>query len=296
MTRRPQPSTVPETAARGIGDNAPPPKAPTKEQLQAQLEVNHDALAVRWEEIAKGWTRFLEQFPTITTEDVQAKASDFLDVMRKFVSACERAHGTEKEPWLLLGRTVDGHFNSLMFGAHPDAKLPVGSPAPKRRGDPQSPSMMVQLRQMMTDFALREEERKREAARLEAQRKAAEAQAALDAAEAAAAKNAPVEEVAEKLDAAAEQARVAERAQAHAEAPAAVHSRVHGEFGSHASLRTIWSWYESESDLMALVKAVAAGEAPLRYLDWNRTNIGTAVRSEKIHTIPGCAIREVKSI
>lgn len=295
MTRRPQ-STVPETTSRGIGDNAPPPRAPTKEELQASLDTDHAALVKRRDEIATGWQRFLQQFPTIATEDVQAKASDFLDVMRKYISACERAHGTEKEPWLVLGKTVDGHFNSLMYAAHPDAKLPVGSPAPKRRGDPQSPSMMVQLRQMMTDFALREEDRKREAARLEAQRKAAEAQAALDAAEAAAAKNAPVAEVAEKMEAAAEQAAVAERAEAHAAAPAAVHTRVHGEFGSVASLRTSWQWYESESDLMALVKAVAAGEAPLRYLDWNRTNIGTAVRSEKIHEIPGCAIREVKSI
>ena len=61
------------------------------------------------------------------------------------------------------------------------------------------------------------------------------------------------------------------------------------------TLKTTWKFDPEASDLMRLVKAVAAGQAPLYYLTFATVRINVAVRTEKVRAIPGCAITEHKS-
>ena len=52
----------------------------------------------------------------------------------------------------------------------------------------------------------------------------------------------------------------------------------------------------TNASLMELVRAVARGEAPLEYLPVRETPINYAVRSEKVRSIPGVPVVEVRSI
>lgn len=253
---------------RGIGDNAPKPLTP--EQVSAWLADTCADLTKRQREILAGIERFLRQYPTIPSEEIQAKASDFAGqrgAIASFITAAGARHKTEKQPFLDGGRAVDGFFKTLTV------KVEEGR---------------ASIRERMTAFAVKLEEQRREAARKEAE--AAAERARLAAEEAA------TTMTDEKLDAAADLAAQAERAEAKAEAKPAELSRTYGAMGGISSLRTTWKLDEQASDLMALAKAVVAGNAPLDFLAFNTARIGVAIRSEKLRECPGLVITEVKSV
>lgn len=254
--------------APGPGHNAPRPL--TASEVTAWLTETCEDMTRRRDEIIAGIDRFLEKFPTITDEDTQRKASDFAGqkgAIAGFLTTTEARRKGEKQPFLDAERSVDGFFKSLS-----DA---VASGREKIRG-------------RMTEYAVKLEKERREAARIEAE---AAAKRAADAAAEAEKTLTP-----EKLETAADLAAVAERAEARAEASPAELSRVHGTMGSVSSLRTNWRFDEATSDLGRLVEAVATGKAPLWYLSFNTTRINYAVRSEKVRTIPGCAIIEERKV
>ena len=59
------------------------------------------------------------------------------------------------------------------------------------------------------------------------------------------------------------------------------------------ALRRTWKFMPEESDIVALCKAVAEGNAPARFVTFNTTAIGFAVRSEGLRECPGLTIRQV---
>ena len=250
------------------GSNTPKPL--TREEVHAWLVDTCGDLTKRQQEILDGVSRFLDKYAAIPDEEVQAKASDFAGqrgAIGAFLTVAEGRRKTEKQPFLDSTRAVDGFFSALTD------KVELGR---------------KQIRERMTAFAMKLEEANRERARKEAEELAARAAAA----EAEAMKTLEPE----KLEAASELAKAADKAEAKADAKPAELSRVHGQLGGVSSLRTTWKFDESASDLMELAKAVVAGKAPLKYLDFHRTNIGVAIRSEHVHHIPGCKIDEVRSV
>lgn len=247
------------------------PIAPSADAIKEWLNDTHRTLINRRDELLAGYKRFSDATKNgIKDEDVQRRAGDFggaRGMMGAFLSECTTQRTSEKKPFLDGGRAVDAFFATLT--------------------DPIS-RCQADVRAKMTAFASELEVKRRAAAEAEAARLAAEAAAAQDRA---------IETMEETdLEDAAEASQAAEAAQAQAEATPAQLSRVRGDMGTLVSLRTRWVADYEASDLMALVKAVAAGKAPLAYLQFNQTRINFAVRSENLREAPGLVIKQERSV
>ena len=181
---------------------------------------------------------------TIESEDSAGKMGDFI----KQISACIKALNTsrtgEKEPYLEGGRRVDGFFNKMKTGL--DA---LKTSCSKTLTDYQVKKESEERRRREAEErAAREAEEKARAEAAEAERRAAEAEAAGKAAEADSQLDNAVTmtEVAEQKQAEASQAEKA------AAANAAELSRSRGDYGSVASLRTVWDFRGLDRDSLDL--------------------------------------------
>lgn len=286
MARRPTGTTEPDTEAAPpppkTHNQPPKPVCPTPETIREWLDTEHRPLTDRRQEIVTGYLAFIAKNPTIESEAAQAVATDLLKAITTFVKEAVAGHTAAKAPYLAAGQTVDGFFNVLTQNADERSKLPMVTKEKNGR------SIQNALKALMTEFAEALAAERRREAEEEAKRKAAEAQRLID--------EAAAKMTSESLDAAAEAARVAEKAEELAAAPAAQHSRVHGDFGGTSSLRTTWEWVEAQSSLLELAKAVVEGRAPIFYLAFNSTRIGQAVRSDKVREVPGLKIVERRSV
>ena len=248
-----------------IGDNRPKPMTP--EEVAAWLTDTCADLTKRQQEIIAGAERFAAKYPDgIPDEEVQGKAADFAGgkgAMAAFLKLAEARRVSEKQPFDQAAIAVQGFFKKL---AEPVA------------------AAQTTMRRAMTAYSDKQEAIKREAARKAAEEAAAKAREA----EAEAMKTMKAEELARATTL----AQAAEKAEAHAEAKPAEHTRVTGQLGTTVSTHTRWLFKEDESDLLELAKAVVAGKAPLNYLAFNNVRINYAVRSEKVREIPGCVIKE----
>jgi hypothetical protein len=275
MARKPtKPPEVPE-----VSPDALPP--PTHNQppvpiialgMDAEAWAEHMAhvfsgVDARKAELITSYERFKIGFEVIESTDVQGRAGDLKDKIAAVLKNAKALHEIEKAPILVASRAVDGYLKA--FSQPLDAAINV-------------------INQRRTAFAVKLEQQARAAAQAEAARRQAEA----DAAAAAAMQSMETED----LQAASDAATDAEQAAAHAAAPAAEHTRVFGEMGSVSSLRTTWKFMPEDSNLMALVKAVAAGKAPIHFLSFNVMRINTAVRSEALRECPGLAIIQDKKV
>ena len=244
------------------------PIAPKPSEIKEWLADTQDTLVQRRDEILAGYRRFLAAYPNgIPDEGVQARAADFAGgkgIMGAFLKEADANRVSEKKPYLEGSKAVDRFFSDL--------------------SDPVL-RCQIDMRTNMTEFANRLEAKRREEARQEAERLAQEAALAQDDA---------TDE--ESLQHAADVAQAAEAAQALAEGSAAALSRTRGDLGTVVSLRTTWKADYERADLMALVRAVAAGKAPLEYLQLNEPRINNAIRSDKVREIPGVPVIEVRTV
>lgn len=244
------------------------PIAPSTAEIQEWLADTQDALVQRRDEILAGFQRFLSAYPNgIPDEGVQARAADFAGgkgIMNAFLKEATASRVSEKAPFLAGGKAVDGFFGALT--------------------DPVERAQ-AHTRSLMTQFANKLEAERRAVAKAEAERLAREAAIAQD--------NAQDEE---SLQHAADVAQAAEAARALADGRAAALSQTRGDLGTVVSLRTQWKPDYENASLLELVKAVAEGRAPLEYLAFNETRINYAVRSEKVRSIPGVPVIEVRSV
>lgn len=213
-------------------------------------------------------------------DQVQGRFGDLRAEFLGQIKVIEAAHDIEKEPIIRAGKAVDGATNTLI------AEVAVLDG--KRKLIPGQTAPLNWIRDHCTWYA---EWKAAESQRIAAEEAAEKRRLAEEAAAAAARTEAP-----EAMDQVTEAFQEAERAEQVAAAPVAQHSRVHGSFGSTTSLRTTWTFVEAESDLMALAKAVVAGEAPIKYLAFDSVAIGRAARSEGLRELPGCVIKPVRSV
>jgi hypothetical protein len=251
------------------------PTAPSPAAVQEWLAETQRPLVLRRDEILAGYKRFLAGYPNgIPDEDVQGRAADFAGgkgIMNTFIKECTSERDDQRKPF---GDAYDAVGNFFK---------PLTEPVERCQKD---------MRARMKVFADKLEEERREAARLEAARLAAEAAVAQEQAIDAMGQDDGEEALQHAMDV----AQAAEEAAALAVAKPSELSRTRGELGTVVSLRTRWVADFDESNLMELVKAVAAGKAPLEYLQFNTTRIGYAVRSEKVREIPGVVIKEDRSV
>jgi len=261
----------------------------TDEEWQLRLGHIFGVCAARVDALLAADARFKEGYPLTPGEppagiekwsdEVMARAADLREKFRAVMKTIDALHELEKAPVLRAGKFIDGAKNRLLGKIlHLDSrgKLIRGADAPLNR-----------ISDRCTLYATWVDgERKRQAA-AEAERLRNEAEVAAEAAI-----KSQQEDV---LDYVADKFRQAEEAQKAAAAPPADRTRVHG-VASVMSLRTTWIFDEAESDLAALVKAVAAGEVDLKYLAFNSALIGQEVRAGTLRELPGCVIREEKKV
>lgn len=227
---QPEPAEQPAPASPGIGHNSAKPQTP--EEVVAWLNDTCADLVKRGAELVAGIDRFKATYPTIPSEDIQAKATDFAGrggALSRFLAVAENRRKLEKEPYLAGTRAVDGFFKGLCDNIEQGETL---------------------IRQRMTVFATQLENDRRETARKEAEAAKARAE---EAVKQAAATMAP-----EHLDQAASLAHAAETAETHANARPAEHSQVRGALNPTAtsSLRETWTF--EVANKMALMQAIVA--------------------------------------
>jgi len=279
LKEKAEPIEVAETAPP-LGHNNPPAVAHaglglTPEEWVEWMQHIFEAAAARRTELIASVERFKDGFSLTASpilgeppigiekwsEDVQGRAGDLRAKLSALLKQADNLHDLEKAPILAAGRAITGFKNAFV--------VPI-----------EAAISLVRERQTLYARWLesqRRRQREEEAARVkaDAEREAAAAMRTLDP---------------EALEKASALSMAAEDATKAAAAPSAEMSRVHGALGSVTSLRTTYKFYPDRSDLMALVKAVAAGEAPIGYVQFNEVRIGFAVRSEKVREIPGCVI------
>lgn len=194
------------------GHNAGP--ATEAEALRLRLKEEYAALLTR----AAALTETEAKLPTINTEDLAKRATDYRDQVRKCTAALEAAHKAAKEPFLEAGRVVDSTLLAVSKGLK-ELNIRISLLLGAYQEDKAEAERKVRAAEAER---LAEDARKKEAAALAAMETApaATAEAALDTAIAA-------------------QGQVA-AAEAAAQAPASELGRVHGDFGATASLRKEW--------------------------------------------------------
>ena len=256
-------------------NNPPEPIAPrmdlSPEQWSEWMAHVYAGLIARRAELQPTYDRFFANFPTdaeglkLWDDEIQGRAGDLRNRYRDLVKQAEALHAVEKAPILAASRAVDGYKTAFV--------QPLSA-------------IIALIQRRQTEYATHVEALRRKDAE-EAARKAQEEADRI-------AREAMARQTPQALDAAAKAEERAEELTAQAAAPAADLTRTHGALGSVTSLRTTWKFDAGQSDLAALVAAVAAGQAPMDYLTFNANRINYAVRSEKVRKVPGLAIIEEK--
>lgn len=259
----------------------------TDEEFAEYFTDLYSAIDERLQALIDADARFKLNYPLMTRpegppegiekwdDDVLARAANLREKLRAVIKTLDAMHTLDKEQILRAGKMVDGARNARLYKiGHFDSrkKLIPGADAPLNR-----------ISDRCTIYATWIEKQRRREAEEIAEAKRIEADVA---AEVAAQSDDP-----DVLDRLSQTYAEAEEAQKVATARPAELTRVHGT-GSVMSMRGRWGFVEDESDLMALVKAVAAGEADIKFLQFNAVRIGQAVRSEDLRELPGCVIRE----
>jgi hypothetical protein len=251
------------------------PKPLSQAEVREYLVDTQSELVARRDEILAGAKRFDTAYPDgIPDETVQGRCADFAGskgIMGVFLREVETNRTTEKLPFRLGGEAVDGFFETL---SEPVEKV------------------QAHMRSKMNTFAAKLEAERIEAARLEAERLAAAAaeaeEALIDAAGTEQAEELAIDVV--------DLQRAADAAATLAAGKSPELSRTRGDMGTVVSLRSRYVADYDASNLMELVKAVAAGKAPLTYLAFNTTRINYAIRSEKVREIPGVVIKQERGV
>lgn len=262
----------------GAGHNRPPAASLDLETDQwiAWLDHVFEEATRRRDERLESFERFRAGYPTIDDDDVAGRAGDLRDKLVFVTKSAKNLHEQEKLPVLRAQRAIDGYLRRFL--------APIEERDSKGKLVPGSKAALNVIQARLDAYGLRQLEASKKAAAEEALRKQREAQQATQ--------EALTTMSPEALAAAATAAREAEEATAHAAAKPADHTRVHGPMGSTTSLKGPWQFKREQSDLMALVRAVAEGKAPLAYLDFNERTIGAAIRNNGVRDIPGCVIEQ----
>lgn len=248
-----------------VGHNRPPQPL-TPGEVVALLDDECAALKRRAQEILDGGRRFNEANPTVTSDQIASKASDFAGqkgAIASFLAMAEATRVQNKRPFDSGAQAVQAWFRTVT--------------------DPIE-ALQKQIRGKVGNYLADKEAKilaeKLEQARIAAERAQEEEQRALQSMS--------------QTDLGVAQLAAEQAEKLQQEASERPDTAVHGSLGGTSHLRRRWAFIEEESDLMALVRAVAAGKAPLKYLAFDGKAIGYAVRSERLRSLDGCVIRQVR--
>jgi hypothetical protein len=239
----------------------------------------------RRKEFEGAFARFVEKYKLVPNpgdgppigieawdDDVAGRAGDFRDKITALIKLAGNLHAVEKAPILVAQKAVDGFLKAFVSPLET-----VDTKGKRVRGGSGMLNVLIDRLTIYLDW--KADEGRREAAQIAAE----EQQRAEELAARAIQSDDP-----DQLQQAADAATAADAAAQTAAAPARELARTHGALGSVSTLHDHWVW--EGTDLMELVKAVAAGKEKIEYLDFNETRIGFAVRSEKVRTIAGVKI------
>lgn len=244
-----------------IGHNNPPADDVLLLEL---LQEKTSVLRTRYHELIEGATRI----PAVCDDDEMAgRITDMIRLIKACRKTFETLREGEKEPYLTLGRTVDGYFKKFtetMDDTVRKATKPLDAYLKKKEDE---------KREALRQEAIRQRE--------ESERKAREA-AELEAA------NMP-QAAKEVMQEAVREADRAEKTEKQAEARPAELARTRADYGGLATLRTVWVGQiveKSELDLNAL--------RPFMSDDVLQKLVNAAVKAG-FREIKGCKIFEQSS-
>ena len=196
-----------------IGDNMPP--ANTPEGLQENIRIIHADTLGHAQNLVDAAQRIPQE---ITDAETAGKCADYIKKVSSCQKKVEALRVGEKEPYLTLGRVVDGFFKN------------ISDPLEAARRTAMKPLDAFNKRAADEERRRRDEETRQ--AREKAQEEARIAQALERANQVAPA--------AEMIDRAAASAVVADKLAKEADAKPAHLAHVRGESGARAALRTWW--------------------------------------------------------
>lgn len=259
----------------GIGHNSVPMGAM---QVRLYLIDSEAPLVKRRDDLLAGVAHFEEKHPTITNEEDQARAADFVRQIQQHIKLATDHFTPAKKPFLDGGREVDKFFKEIK--------------EPLEAG-------LNRVRAPMTAYANEQERiRRAEAARIAAEAQAEAARIARELADQQRAERerqeaiaraeyvppAPIEAAPVSIDDAIAAAEIAEKATKAAVAKPADFSRTRGEMGAVSSLREIVE-----------VELVNLDEVPREFLIFDAAKAKKAAQAGRKH-IPGVLITRSNGI
>lgn len=261
-------------ARHGVGGNSPPVELLPERLIDPALivpllDANYGPLKARSVALIESAEAWKADLGRVTIADQQA-ANDLADLLQQIAGYAQKKDDAEveqarkkvKEPVFKAGKEIDGWFAALVERLQEIAGLP---PYTAGAGTMQG---------SLNTWVRNEAARKQSEARLEAQRLAAEAAAAVEVARQA---------EPEQFDDALSNAMVAEDAagQAAVRAAAAPKDLVRTTTARGTTLGMRANWTYTVVDLLALVKAIAEGKAPLDFVTDNSSVIKAAIKGDK---------------
>lgn len=230
------------------------------EEIRAGLRATYAEKIARRDELVASADRFLAMTAAgIGDDTMQGRAGDAVRQIMDEVKALEVARTAYKKPVLDATRTIDGFFKSELTDPLAEAQKKVAD--------------------KMIAYGERKRREAEAAAAAEAQRKADEARRLAEAAER--------HRDALSLDAAIQAEQDALDAQDRASVPAKAAARVVSDLGTTTGLRMTRTY--RLDDMMALVKAVAAGRSPISVLTLNEPVVKAMARDRNQRDLPGLA-------
>jgi hypothetical protein len=245
-----------------IGGNHPPAEPINldlvldPDVMRDQLELDYSALIKRCSDLMAAAARFKEAHPKIETEEVQAKATDFLDQLDKAAKAAEAARDKEGRKFLIVTRVINAVFKASISD---------------KLGDEVS---IIKAR--MKVYAVAKEAKARAAAQAVAE--AAAAEAAKVAAEAERTMQPAALQAAVVAD------ETANKAQQLATATPSALARTRGDGGAVTSLRKFWTF--EVTDL---------ADVPTEYLILDEKKVRAAIAAGE-REIPGLRVFQDSSL
>ncbi|HUY05076.1 MAG TPA: hypothetical protein VMV33_17500 [Rhodocyclaceae bacterium] len=273
MAKRPNPA-----APDPISPAPPPAMGDNSGTVSLDLLLNPEDIArslttlyadrqKRVTDLKAAYDRFLASYANgIPDDSTQSKAADFVRQLRTAEQDIDKLRTDVKAPVLAAQRQIDGFFKKNMVDVLEAARTKVAA--------------------LMTAYATKQAAEARRVREEEARRQAEEA-----ARQAAALEQ---EESPETLARAVEAEQAAIDAAAAARARPADLTRVRSDLGSTASLRMRRTW--ELDNLAALVRAVAAGDAPSNVLMPNTTILDAMAKDKNQADLPGLRFIETGSI
>ena len=259
-------------ARTGIGGNSPPVELVPEKLIDPTviaplLDANYKPLVARSAELLASAEAWKADMGRVTVADQQA-ANDLADILNQLAGfvgptgEVEEARKKVKKPVFDAGKVIDEWFAGIRTRLQEIAGLAPFAPS--------SGTMQGALTMWMRSEA----DRKQAEARLEAQRLAREAAAKIEEVKQAAP---------EQFDNALSDAMVAEDAAAQAaqRASSAPKDLVRTTTARGTTVGLKANWVAEVVDMMALVKAIAEGKAPLDFVTTNDRVIKSAIAGEK---------------